>query len=294
MAQAPLVDGECKIRGELSGQEVVITTTNRLAGAIHSVTWGGKEFIDSFDHGRQLQSASNFDVGTRFISETFNPTEAGSRSNGTGVQSTSRLLHFATGDGWLQSTSQMAFWLEPGQRSHRHPAKNLLPLSNHLLTKRVEIGTREFPNVIRYEVTFSVPLGEEHHYAQFEVLTGYMPHEFRKFYALTDAGELEDLDDGPGEQSQPVILATRDRRFAMGALTSTIASNLPHGPGWSGPGYGRFAFDPQRVTKWNVVFRLKDEVRIPATDYNFEVLVAIGSLEDVRKTLFELSQKLGR
>ena len=42
--------------------EIVITTTKRLAGAIHSVTWNGKEFIDSTDHGRQLQSASSLAV----------------------------------------------------------------------------------------------------------------------------------------------------------------------------------------------------------------------------------------
>src|SRR4051812_49676889 len=84
--------GDAVIRGRAGPSEIVITTTSRLAGAIHSLTWGGKEFIDSADHGRQLQSASNLDCGERFIPEVFNPTEAGSRADGAGPLSSSRLL----------------------------------------------------------------------------------------------------------------------------------------------------------------------------------------------------------
>lgn len=74
-------------------------------------------FIDSVDHGRQLPAASNLDAGTKFFAETFNPTESGSRSNGAGDTSSSRVLKFEGGKNWLRSTSQMAFWLETGQRS---------------------------------------------------------------------------------------------------------------------------------------------------------------------------------
>ena len=51
------------IRRRAGPSEIVITTTPRVAGAVHSLTWNGKEFIDSFDHGRQMQSASSFDGG---------------------------------------------------------------------------------------------------------------------------------------------------------------------------------------------------------------------------------------
>src|SRR5579872_3822919 len=79
--------GASGIRGRAGASDIVITTTERLAGAIHSLTWNGKEFIDSFDHGRQLQSAANFDCDGAFFPETFNPTEAGSRADGTGQSS---------------------------------------------------------------------------------------------------------------------------------------------------------------------------------------------------------------
>ena len=174
--------GQAVIRAPAGQSEIVITTTPRVAGAIHSLTWNGKEFIDSFDHGRQVQSAANFDAGSPFTSETFNPTEAGSRSDGVGESSSSRLLHMTVAESALQTTTQMAFWLAPGERSSRHLAKNQGILSNHLLTKRVLIGYRDLPNVIQYNVTFSLPIGERHDFAQFEAVTGYMPAEFQRFW----------------------------------------------------------------------------------------------------------------
>jgi hypothetical protein len=166
----PLPSGHGVIRKAAGGSEIVITTTPRLAGAIHSLTWGGKEFIDSTDHGRQLQSAANFDVGTRFTAETFNPTEAGSRRDGSGTSSSSRLLHMSATKSALQTTTQMAFWLSPGEKSDGNLAKNKQVLSNHLLTKRVHIGYEDLANVVQYNVTFSVPIGERHNYAQFEAV----------------------------------------------------------------------------------------------------------------------------
>ena len=56
--------GDAVIRAPAGNSEIVITTTSRLAGAIHSLRWNGKEFIDSFDHGRQLQSAAKRSRGS--------------------------------------------------------------------------------------------------------------------------------------------------------------------------------------------------------------------------------------
>jgi hypothetical protein len=282
------IDGDAVIRSPYCDSEIVITTTNRLAGAIHSLTWNGQEFIDSVDHGRQLQSASNFDAGTKFFPETFNPTEAGSRSDGAGDTSSSRLLKFESGKNWLSSTSQMAFWLEPGQRSGGVLAKNSTVISEHLLSKKVRIGIPGFKNVIRYRVAFNTPKQEIHRLAQFEVLTGYMPVKFRKFYGLsTSNGTLSRLSDGPGEQNSPVILSTKNGDFAMGALSVSAPERIQI----AGPGYGRFAFDAQKVTKWNVVYRIRDSKAVPTGVFQFEVLVVIGDLETVRSTLFELVRR---
>lgn len=278
---APLPNGNLTIRGRVGDSEIAITTTQRLAGAIHSLTWNGREFIDSTDHGRQLQSASNFDAGSPIRAETFNPTEAGSRRDGAGETSTSRLLHALATPNALQTATQMAFWLAPEERSDDTPAKNTTLLSNHLLTKRVTIGCRDLPQVIDYDVTFSVPIGERHTHGVFEALTGYMPAEFEKFCRFNpQSGELEPLSDGPGEQPWPVVFATADGRHAM-----AIISPDPAPADCMGPTYGRFRFGPEKVVKWNCVFRLTRPEGIVPGDYRFRMFVVVGDLETVRTTL---------
>ncbi len=287
-AQLSLPTGNSVIRAQTGQSEIVITTTSRLAGAIHSLTWNGKEFIDSVDHGRQVQSASNFDAGTPFTPETFNPTEAGSVKDGAGPTSSSRLLHLIAKGNVLQTTSQMAFWLAPGGKSQGHPAKNLTVLSDHLLTKRVRIGYKNLPHVIQYDVTFSVPVGENHTFAQFESVTGYMPSEFETFWKYNpQSSELESLSDGPGEQSNPVVLATVNGSHAMGVYSPDQPST-----GFANVGYGRFRFVREKVVKWNCVFRMRDAANgIPAADYSFRNFVVVGDLATVRTSLTELHRE---
>ncbi|MDA1230836.1 MAG: hypothetical protein O2856_08685 [Planctomycetota bacterium] len=283
-AQSDLPDGNGSIRAQFRDSDIVISTTSRLAGAIHSLTWNGKEFIDSADHGRQLQSASNFDAGSMFKGETFNPTEAGSRHDGAGDTSTSRLLHYLAKGNQLQTTSQMAFWLRPGEFSDGNPAKNSTELSDHLLTKRVTIGCLDLSSVIQYDVAFGVPIGESHRFAQFEALTGYMPEEFRRFVVFDPvSGQFQPLTDGPGEQKYPIALSTDDGEFAMGVYSPDQPST-----GFENAGYGRWRFGPQRVVKWNCVFRLRDASGIAATDYSFRMYAIIGTLEDVRLAMVRL------
>lgn len=123
--------GDAVIRAPAGNSEIVITTTSRLAGAIHSLRWNGKEFIDSFDHGRQLQSAANFDLGGELRDEAFNPTEAGCKRDADGPTSTSRLLELSAAGSELVTVTQMAFWLRPGQRGAGGVAMNTTALSDH-------------------------------------------------------------------------------------------------------------------------------------------------------------------
>ncbi len=290
LAAVPLPDGHAIIRGKAGGSEILITTTNRVAGAIHSLTWNGKEFLDSTDHGRQLQSASNLDCGKPIRAETYNPTEAGSRADGAGERSSSKLLQLRADGAELQTTVRMAFWLRPGERSGGHLARNDKVLSDHLLTKRVNIGHQSLPHAIEYEVTFTVPKGEKHTYAVFEALTGYMPAEFSRFWRYDAAsGELKPLSDGPGEQPSPVVLATPNGSHAMGVYSPDQPSR-----GFEKIGYGRFRFPTEKVVKWNCVFRVRQPEGIKPGDYRYRMFVVVGSLEDVRTTLQALHQEFKR
>ncbi|WP_406697607.1 hypothetical protein V5E97_01970 [Singulisphaera sp. Ch08] len=272
--------GNAVIRAQAGPSEIVITTTERLAGAIHSVTWNGKEFIDSFDHGRQLQSAANFDCAERFFPEVFNPTEAGSNVDGAGKTSSSRLLRLDVDGPELRTTTQMAFWLAPGGNSGGHPAKNDRILSDHLVSKRVRLGHGGNPHVIEYEVTFVIPEGERHNYAQFEAVTGYMPPEFSRFLKYDEPTQtLRPLDDGPGEQASPVVITTPSGSHAMGVYSPEPS-----------PGYGRFRFEAEKVNKWNCVFRVRDPKGVKPGAYRYRTFVVVGTLEDVRTSLGSLRQ----
>ena len=278
--------GNASIRGKAGSSEIVITTTDRLAGAIHSLTWGGKEFIDSHDHGRQLQSAASFDQASskQFWAECYNPTEAGSRADETGEKTSSKLLRLRAEGAELKTTTQMAFWLAPGEKSAGRPALNERVLSEHIVSKHVHIGYKKLAHVIEYEVTFTVPKDERHTYAQFEALTGYMPPEFDTFWKfLPTTGKLDALDDGPGEQEHPVVLADTDGTHAMGVFSPDQTLR-----GYEKAGYGRFRFKAEKVVKWNCVFRVQNGEGIPAGEHRFRLFVAVGTREDVRQSLAAL------
>lgn len=280
-------DGNATIRGKVGSSEIVVTTTARLAGAIHSLRWNGIEFIDSFDHGRQLQAACSFDCAQPgFHAECYNPTEAGSRKDGRGPTSSSVLQKMRADGNVLETTSRMAFWLAPGEKSEGKLALNDALLSNHRLSKRVQIGVGSLANAVQFDLTFHVPEGETHTLAQFEALTGYMPATFSKFYTFNPKrDDLAALSDGPGEQALPVILARPDGTAAMGVWSPDQPAK-----GFETAGYGRFRFPTERVVKWNCVFRVRDPKNVPAGDYKYRVYVAVGTLDDVRATLKALAK----
>jgi hypothetical protein len=270
--------GNASIRAAAGPSEIVITTTSRLAGAIHSLRWNGREFINSYDHGRQLQSASNLDNGSPITAETYNPTEAGSVRDSVGVKSSSRLLHLRAEGAALETVTQMAFWLAPGEKSGANLAKNKTILSDHLLTKRVRIGYKDLPHVISYDVVFTVPVGERHNQATFEALTGYMPPEFERFMRFNpDSGELEPVSDGSAERAHPLVFAVAGGSHAMG-IYAPPQPNLHT----TGPTYGQFCFKAAKVVKWNCVFRVRDKEGIAPGGYPFRMFVIVGNVDDVR------------
>ena len=286
LAQAPAVSGDAEISGTIGGKPLVIRTTSRLAGAIDSVKWDGVEFIDSHDHGRQLQSAINADVDGVFHVECYNPTEAGSVVDALGPKSTSRLEFLSTKDGLLTTRTRMAYWLAPGMKSGGHLAQNTTLLSGHILNKQVRIGRPGMDHVLDYKVTFTVPADRPHKFLQFEALTGYMPWSFSeelRFDAKTST--LVPLPRQDGEQRDPVVLSTPSGSHAMGVFT-------PERPraGQPAVGFGRFKFEHEKVVKWNCVFRLRQDKPIPP-HHSFQLYVVIGTREDCRRTLAALTQE---
>jgi hypothetical protein len=286
-AQAPVVSGDAELTGLVGGKPLVIRTTSRLAGAIDSVKWDGVEFIDSHDHGRQLQSAINADVDGVYHVECYNPTEAGSVVDALGPKSTSRLEAISVKDGVLYTRTRMAYWLAPGMKSGGHLAQNTELVSNHVLTKQVRIGRPGMDHVLDYKVNFTVPADRPHQVLQFEALTGYMPATFseeHRFDAKT--GMLAAVPRKNGEIRDPIVLSTASGSHAMGVFT-------PDRPlaGQPSVGYGRFKFEREKVVKWNCVFRIRQPEPIKPGDYSFQLYVVIGTREDCRRTLAALTRE---
>lgn len=263
-------DGNLVISRQAGPWPIVIKTCAHDAGAICSLRWRGKEFIDDYDHGRQLQSAVVFDR----TGETFNPTEAGASFLTDGINphpSSSVLQASWSMPNILATQTRMAFWNPVnGQRT-----------SNHILNKRVTIGAFGLAHVIEYANSFTIPANERHSHGQFEIVTGYMPYEFSKFWTYNvRTKSLRALGDGPGEQGLPVILSTQDEGWAMGIYSAEHKR------------FGRWRFGREGVVKWNNVARVNNP-RAGGV-YSFRSYVVVGSLQNVRVSMDQLYSKLGK
>ena len=284
---SPRINGDATISGMFDGSPLVIRTASKFAGAIYSLNWKGVEFINSNDHGRLLQSASDFDGG----GECFNPTEAGSAHDGSGPTSTSRLLAILKqGPNVLLTTTQMAFWLAPGQKDGRrcvNGAVNKTILSNHRLSKNITVGFAGKPNVISYLVNFATPPDERHTKALFEALTGYMPGMFSKFWTYDGAT----LRGAPslGEkkwwsQPLPIIVGTPDGRFCLGIYSPDLPEiNHPNA-------YATVVLPTAHglVTKWNMTFTYKDADVQPGQAYSFKMFLIVGNVAQVQESMKQL------
>jgi hypothetical protein len=283
----PDKSGRAAISAPYLDSTITIGISRRTAGAIDSLTWRGHQFVNANDHGREFQSASSF--GGR--GECFNPTEAGSAADATGERSTSNLLYLQIGDRAFTTKSLMAYWIEPGGQSescHGTTSTVASPLSDDVLTKRVTIGSNGLPNVIRYEVTFSIQ--EERQQAGFEVVTGYMPPDFEKFWVYDSADDSLSAQSGrTGSQELPLMVSTANGEFALGLVSSHDASD----GSTTQHRYGRWDFTQQSMaaptTKWNSYFRFAE---IAAGDHAFTTYIVIGSLDDVRSGMGSLCGRL--
>jgi alpha-tubulin suppressor-like RCC1 family protein len=142
-----------------------VSTSSQFAGAVSSIKWAGKEFINNWDHGRQLQLDSQF--FNAFI--CYNPYEAGSFEDGKSSTSTSKVLSLTASGNHLEATTQMAWYYKTfiqnpvpadycGDKTQWLPfTPYTSPLSNYKVTKKMTIGFAGIPNVIEDLVQQTVP-----------------------------------------------------------------------------------------------------------------------------------------
>jgi hypothetical protein len=275
--------GAQSIQRTVLGSPLRLTISPRTAGAVSSITWRGREFLNAFDHGRELQSALSFDG----LGECYNLTEAGSERDGIGESSSSKLLRVRARGRVLETETDMAFWLAPGQaypqgcgdRKQFVAAYNRAIRDSYIARKRITLGVPGVENAVEYVAEFGIPY--QHESATYELATAYMPPDFTAFFTFDPAsGAVTALSDGPGEQSLPEVLATPDRRFAMGVWSPD-----------AGASYGRFKFLNNSDTpgwntvKWNCVFRLKD---VRPSDWHGRCYIVMGTVDEVARGMAAL------
>src|SRR3954467_1652597 len=100
------VNGNATINGSAFGQPLTISTSSQFGGAVSSLKWGNKEFINNWDHGRQL--SPNYQFFNRYI--CYNPYETGSFEDGNKPTTTSKLLFLTASGDTLESETQMAWY----------------------------------------------------------------------------------------------------------------------------------------------------------------------------------------
>ncbi len=276
------------IRGLVDGDELTLTVSSRFGGAVESVTWRGKEFINTWDHGREISYAWGMDD----YGECLNPTEPGSASDYQDASSTSLLQRVCTaGESSLTTTTRPAYWLIPSESGFcaggAKTAVNDSPLTDQRLEKTIEIGYRGLDNVIAFTAVITLP--ESYKSNNIEIPTGYLTYEFKQFWNYNPLSrELTEPVSDPVSAPWwfahfgplPPILSTEDGNYAMGAYSDELIQN-----------YGIYATNMSnprdRTNKWNIVMR---EQPAPAGTYTYRSFVIVGTLDEVQAAMSELYQ----
>ncbi|KAL3852766.1 hypothetical protein ACJMK2_016382 [Sinanodonta woodiana] len=266
-----------------NGHDLFVSASSRTGAAIDSVVWNNKEFINSADHGRELQMACNTDHFT----ECFNPTEAGGRDDWIETTTKTVINHVSAHGQVLHTTVHPAHWMRPGTRHRRDGCGNGSPALNTKETyefpfnKTVTIGCAGSSNCIEFISKFTIgghwPDGFT--YIQMEAPTGYMTGEFTKAYNFnTGTHQVEDHH----SNDQPVVMATADGKYAMGVYT-------PPGQNTDAPQYYGIFFFPEikgfnmQTSKWNVVYRKRKPNN--TMTYTYKTYICVGDLNVVKLCL---------
>lgn len=273
------------IHGLVDGDELTLTVSRRFGGSVESVRWRGKEFINTWDHGREISYAWWLDDG----GDCLNPTEPGSSRDYKSLDSTSRLLEVCSpAEDTLSTKTQPAYWLSPGESDSAGRACSKVidsPLTNQFIEKTIQIGYRGLDNVIVFDAVLT--LRDSHKSNGVEIPTGYLTYEFNRFWRYDPrSGELtraeSDPITGPWAFQQanklPPILSTRDGAYAMGAYTDEPIQEYGI--------YSNHANDARDLTnKWNIVVRTQPA---PAGTYTYRSFAIVGTLEDVQAAMTKL------
>lgn len=288
LASQPVVADE-RIVGRSNGDTIVVTASGeRFAGAISSLTYRGVQYIDTSDHGREMQSAIQLDGW----GECLNPNEAGSYADGDGPASSSILESISSKNNVLTSQTRPAFWLAPGEvrklpcnphldapHDKVRVAQNRSRVSGFRFSRRTSFRGDSIPGLIDVEVEWYVP--SDFHSSNTEASTAYLPPDFDVFMTYERSSRTlrrvtaTSADTIDQHTRHPVIISQADGRHAMGAFAPDLMNGTKNGY----MAYFYFGEDAHPTAKWSCVF---GELNIHRGDvYKYSCPIAIGSVDEV-------------
>lgn len=276
--------------------DVSIGASPRCAGAVDSLFFHGKDSINSYDHGRQLQTAC---YDTRYHA-CFNPTQAGGISDGLGNTSSSQLIYgdVSNGGRTLHTKTRAAFWTRPGhtitdQGMIGCTAKNTTAVSEFIADTKYTLKARNNVTVVEYDMSWKVGANIPANHFMAELSTGYHTSDFSVGYEVVAengyAARLRHMGDHLGNTGQerlhPCILTVPNGSRAVGVYAPPEEGALTRYATW----LWRFGQNQQTndCTKWSIVRRYHDAVVtgqvVPARCY-----IVMGQVTDVHLELARL------
>jgi alpha-tubulin suppressor-like RCC1 family protein len=215
------VNGNATISAPALGHTLSVGTSSQFAGAVSSIRWAEKEFINNWDHGRQLQLNAQF--FNRFI--CYNPYEAGSHFDANLPTTSSKLLSFTANGNTLESTTQMAWYYRKRESfdptEHCGDPANWLPcppytgpLSDYRVHKTITIGFAGIPNVIEYITELFIPEPVLKGMNNVAAVVNYEFSSLRSWDVVSK--DFRNIRALAGEDDRIKVVSTPDGNFAMG------------------------------------------------------------------------------
>lgn len=290
------VNGDANISDTVGVSVLTISTCDKDAGSICRMSWKGKQLVDDYDHGRQIQTAVTYDG----LGEGYNPTEAGSKFNGTSSNSSSFLNSISVTQDQLETESVLAFWLRPGECSVAGQgacAVNQTIRSKTIVDKTVKIGFENMPHVV--EMLVSVTLEPESSNnlinfdrATFKIMSGHFSGKLNNFYIYNkDTKQLESVTPNYNTNTAynaPVVIANSDGSIAIAYYTPDQSSGVyNHNYNMS-----YFTNVNTSIPNTNNMVKLVDVYRInnpvPGSTHHFRTYMAISSKQNITTALEHL------
>jgi len=282
---------------------IYLSCSERTAGAIDSLVWKNKEFINNWDHGRQLQMA----ITVQNYGECWNPTEAGGRSDYIGTETKSMLTEISVSENILQTSVLPAYWVRGDdttsipsgtQCQAGQPSYNSEDTHQYEMKKKVTLGCFSMDHCIEYDIT--AYLGDSPDmppftgFAQLEGPTAYLNSDFTEVsYLDVSRGILHNVKDATEDETQKlVIIHTDNQEYALGAISEPRNATAEGVPGLK-YAYSTFNIQPfdQKTFKWSVVVR---EDLKPWDIFFVKSYLCVGNLDMVIECLGQVDAQIGK